>query len=88
MDENVENFLMANDVQLGKIYDEGIEQFKEGLLYVKFMVKEDKVDVIFINPEQINTLLTDNGWEEMKKRGENKRICLIQNGEKMCIVHI
>lgn len=88
MDENVEKFLLNNEDQLKKIYEEGIDKYNEGLLYIKYNKEDEKVDVIFLNVEKINAILTEKGWDEIKKRGQDKKICMIHNDGKMCIVHL
>lgn len=88
MDENLEQFFLNNEKQLKKIYEEGVENYKEGLLYIKYEIKDEKVDVIFLDNEKINLVLTEEGWKEIKDRGKDKIICMVHNGENMCIVHI
>jgi hypothetical protein len=88
MDENVEKFLLNNETQLKKIYEEGVNKYTDGLLYIKYCKDDEKVDVIFLNVEKINTIITKSGWEEIKKRGQDKKICMIHNNGKMCIVHL
>lgn len=88
MDENLEKFFLNNEAQLKKIYKEGLENYEEGLLYIKYDIKDDKIDVIFLNIDNINKVLTEEGWKEMKEKGKDKIICMVHNGEKMCIVHL
>lgn len=88
MDKNVEKFLLNNESQLIKIHEEGIQKYKEGLLYIKYSIEDEKVDVIFLDVEKIDKLLTNKGWTEIKNRAKDKKICMIHNKEQMCIVHL
>lgn len=88
MNEQLDKFLTNNIEKLEKIYNEGIEKNKEGILYINILETQNKIDVIFLNKNQINTIITQDGWEEINNRGKARKICLINNNNNICIVHL
>lgn len=88
MNQEIDNFLKTNLEQLKKIYDEGIKENEDGILLVNYLKQQDKVDVMFLNTNKVNEIITEEGWKEMKEKAKGHRICLVNNDGNIVVVHL
>lgn len=82
-------FINHNLSKLNEIYDSGMkENNNNGLLSFKCSEKDNKMDVFFMNEQQILLNISKESWENLKST--NKKIFLINDIEKnsMFIVYI
>ena len=87
---HIDEFLKGNNQKLEEIYDEGIKAFGDGFLSFKCKKSENKMDVLFLNEEQILANLPVETWENLKTSRNNKKIFLIEDFDinSMFIVYI
>lgn len=88
MNQEINDFLNTNLEQLKKIYDEGIKVNTDGLLLVNYLKQQEKVDVMFLNTNKVNEIITEEGWTKMKEKAKDHKICLINNDGNMIVVHL
>ena len=87
---HIDEFLKGNNEKLEEIYDEGIKVFGDGFLSFKCKKSENKMDVLFLNEEQILANFPKETWENLKRSRNNKKIFLIEDFDinSMFIVYI
>ena len=88
MNQEIDNFLKTNIEQLKIMYDEGIKENKDGLLLVNYLKQQEKVDVMFLNTNKVNEIITEEGWTKMKEKAKDHKICLVNNDGNMIVVHL
>lgn len=88
MNQEINDFLNTNLEQLKNIYDEGIKANKDGLLLINYLKKQEKVDVMFLNTNKVNEIITEDGWMHMKEKAKGHRICLVNNDGNIIVVHL
>ena len=76
---HIDNFLKGNNEKLNEIYDEGIKGFGDGFLSVKCKKSENKMDVLFLNEEQILANFPKETWENLKMSRNGKKLFLIED---------
>ena len=87
---HIDEFLKGNNDKLTEIYDEGIKVFGDGFLSFKCKKSENKMDVLFLNEEQILANFPKETWENLKNSRNDKKIFLIEDFDinSMFIVYI
>ena len=87
---HINDFLKGNNEKLQEIYDEGIIVFGDGFLSFKCKKSENKMDVLFLNEEQILANFPKETWENLKNSRNDKKIFLIEDFDinSMFIVYI
>ena len=83
--EYIEKFIRNNKSQLDTIYQEGINNFKIGILVLQCSEKNNKMDVQFMNEPMITELLTVESWEQLKLTIEGKQLFLVKDMDKSSI---
>ena len=83
--EYISKFINHNFHKLLEIYDEGITNFGCGVLSFKCSEKDNKMDVFFMNEEQILTNLQKESWESLKKSINDKKLFMINDLDKNSI---
>ena len=69
----ISDFIGKNMDTLLEIYDEGFKENEEGALRMVCSQKENKMDVMFLNEENIQHMITKESWEDLKNsRGDKK----------------
>ena len=86
--EFIDKFIKFNHDKLIEIYNEGINLYKEGLLYFQCDKDENKVDVFFLHREKIIEMITEETWEQLKIDAGDKKIFLIKESDNMFIIKI
>jgi hypothetical protein len=87
---HIDEFLKSNNKKLQEIYDEGIKEFSDGFISFKCKKSENKMDVLFLNEEQILANFPKDTWENLKASRGEKKIFLIEDFDinSMFIVYI
>ena len=87
---HIDEFLKGNNEKLTEIYDEGIKVLGDGFLSFKCKKSENKMDVLFLNEEQILANFPKETWENLKISRNGKKIFLIEDFDinSMFIVYI
>ena len=62
----ITKFISGNMDQLCKIYEEGLEQYPEGILGCKCSEKDNRMDIQFMNEEAILEMIKIESWEPLK----------------------
>jgi hypothetical protein len=77
----INQFIQTNKEQLLNIYVEGYEaNDKEGCLGFVCNQETNKMDVMFLNKENITTMLTADSWENLKLSiPEGKKLFLVKD---------
>jgi len=69
----ISDFIGKNMDKLLEIYDEGLKENGEGALRMICSQKENKMDVMFFNEENLQLMITKESWTDLKySRGEKK----------------
>ena len=82
--EYISNFINFNYTALVDIYDNGISDNGSGLLFFMCSEKENKMDVTFLNDENITLHLKKESWENLKK-STDKKIFMVNDLDKNSI---
>jgi len=87
---HIDEFLKSNNKKLQEIYDEGIKVLGDGFLSFKCKKSENKMDVLFLNEEQILANFPKDTWENLKTTRGHKKIFMIEDLDinSMFIVYI
>jgi len=87
---HIDEFLKSNNKKLQEIYDEGIKVLGDGFLSFKCKKSENKMDVLFLNEEQILANFPKETWENLKRTRGHKKIFMIEDLDinSMFIVYI
>ena len=70
--EYISKFINSNFTKLIEIYDNGIKENDNGLLFFICSQKENKMDVIFLNEENICNQMEKESWENLKNNTDKK----------------
>ncbi len=84
----IDKFIKFNHDKLIEIYDIGIQEYKEGLLYFKCDKENNNVDVFFLFRQKIIEMISEESWEILKKDADGKKIFLIKESNIMYILKI
>ena len=84
----IDKFIKFNHDKLIEIYDGGIEEYKEGLLYFQCDKEKNNVDVFFLYREKVIEMISEESWEMLKADADNKKVFLIKEGSNMFILKI
>lgn len=74
----ISDFINHNFTKLIEIYDNGISENNTGVLSLKCSEKDNKMDVFFMNEEQILLTLQKESWENLKN-STDKKIFLVND---------
>ena len=78
--EYITVFIKNNMEQLCKIYEEGLVSNSEGILGCICSEKDNRIDVQFMNEEQITEIITKESWIPFKETiPENKKLLMVQD---------
>ena len=77
----INKFIQTNMEQLTNIYDAGYESNdQEGCLSLVCNQETNKMDVMFLNRDNITTMLTADSWENLKLSiPEGKKLFLVKD---------
>ena len=84
----IDNFIKFNKSKLIEIYDNGINQYLSGLLYFQCDKDNNNVDVLFLEPNKIMEMISQETWEQLKIDAGDKKIFLIKESDRIFIVKI
>jgi uncharacterized protein YaaW (UPF0174 family) len=82
--EYISKFINHNFTKLIEIYDQGISENGCGVLSFKCSESENKMDVYFMNEEQILVNLQKESWENLKN-STDKKIFMVNDLDKNSI---
>ena len=74
----ISNFINTNFTKLIEIYDEGIKREGIGILCFNCSKENNKMDVFFLNEDNICKELSSESWENLKK-STDKKIFLVKD---------
>ena len=75
--EYIDIFIKNNHNQLINIHNNGLkENDDEGCLYMICKKSEDKMDVCFLNKENILLIISKETWEGIKESSENRKFII------------
>tara|TARA_B100000035_G_scaffold145272_1_gene123695 strand:- start:149 stop:442 length:294 start_codon:yes stop_codon:yes gene_type:complete len=80
----ISQFINHNFTKLIEIYDEGIKEFGTGVLSFKCSEEQNKMDVFFMNEEQILVNLQKESWENLKN-STDKKLFMVNDIDKNSI---
>ena len=76
----INTFIQGNLEQLNKIYDEGMEISSSGVLYFQCSEKENKMDVQFMNGDDMLRMINKESWEQLKSSiPESKKLFFMKD---------
>ena len=78
LDSYISDFINTNYTKLVEIYDDGIEKEGKGILCFNCSQEDNKMDVFFLNEENICKELSKESWENLKK-STDKKIFLVKD---------
>jgi hypothetical protein len=84
----IDKFIKFNHDKLIEIYDGGIEEYKEGLLYFQCDKEKNNVDVFFLYREKVIEMISEESWEMLKADALDKKVFLIKESDNMFILKI
>ena len=82
--EYINKFINFNFTKLIEIYDNGIEENDNGVLFFICSEKVNKMDVSFLNEENIYNQIEKKSWENLKN-STDKKIFMINDLDKNSI---
>ena len=83
------NFINKNIIKLEEIYNNGIKEYKNGMLGFKCSQKDNKMDVFFMNEELILNMIQKDSWEQiLYNKPENKKIFFVNDLDRNAIFMI
>ena len=87
--EYIDKFLKRNFSKLNEIFNEGLKQDNEGCLFIQYKESEEKVDVSFLNKDNIQKITTLDTWKDIKEKyNGNKYIISEIDNKRIFIVNI
>ena len=86
--EYIDKFIQFNKNKLIEIYNEGLNVYNSGLLYFKCDKDNNTVDVLFLEPQKIIEMISQESWEQLKIDAGDKKIFLIRESDRIFIVKI
>ena len=89
MDKQIHSFLENNRIQLIDIYSKEREQRGDGILQITKNVKDEKIDIIFLELNKLPKELTDD-IDKRKQLTKKTNIIFffLVNGEKSTLLQI
>ena len=84
----IDKFIKFNNDKLIEIYNIGIQEYKEGLLYFECDKEKNNVDVFFLFREKVVEMISEESWEMLKQDAGDKKIFLIKESDNMYILNI
>ena len=84
----IDKFIKFNHDKLIEIYDGGIDEYKEGLLYFQCDKEKNNVDVFFLFREKVIEMISEQSWEMLKTDARDKKVFLIKESDNMFILKI
>ena len=81
----ISDFIGKNMDKLLEIYDEGLRENDEGALRMICSQKENKMDVMFLNEENIQHMITKESWDDLKNSRGNKKLLICQDCDLIAI---
>ena len=81
----ISKFIKHNFTKLIEIYEEGIEEHVTGVLSFKCSEELDKMDVFFLNEEQILLNLQKESWENLKNSINGRKLFMVNDLDKNSI---
>jgi len=84
----IDKFIKFNHDKLIEIYDGGIEEYKEGLLYFQCDMDKNNVDVFFLFRKKVIEMISEESWEMLKTDAGDKKVFLIKESDNMFILKI
>ena len=86
--EYIDKFIQFNKNKLIEIYNEGLNIHNSGLLYFKCDKDNNTVDVLFLEPQRIIEMISQESWEQLKIDAGDKKIFFVMESDRMFIVKI
>ncbi len=86
--EYIDKFIQFNKNKLIEIYNKGLNEHNNGLLYFKCDKDNNTVDVLFLEPGKIIEIFSQEFWEQMRTNSGDKKLFLIKESDRMFIVTI
>jgi hypothetical protein len=77
----ISDFIGKNMDKLLEIYDEGLRENDEGALRMICSQKENKMDVMFLNEENIQHMITKESWGDLKNSRGNKKLIICHDSD-------
>ena len=81
----ISKFIQHNLTKLTEIYEAGIEENGVGVLSFKCSEELNKMDVFFMNEEQILTNLQKESWENLKNSINGRKLFMVNDLDKNSI---
>ena len=75
----ISDFIGQNMDKLLEIYDNGLKENGEGALRMVCSQKENKMDVMFFNEENLHLMITKESWEDLKNSRGDKKLLMCQD---------
>ena len=76
----ITNFIHNNMEQLCKIYEEGLSSNSEGILACICSEKDNRIDIQFMNNEQITEMITEESWIPFKQTiPKDKKLLMVND---------
>ena len=76
----INKFIQGNIEQLNKIYDQGMKTNECGVLCFQCSQKENKMNVQFMNDENMLQIIQKESWEQLKKSiPESKKLFFVND---------
>lgn len=84
----IQQFINFNHNKLIEIYEDGINREKEGFLYFDCNREENRVDVLFLSPENIAKIISNELWDELKNKYTNKKLFFIRENQSVFLLNL
>lgn len=75
----ISDFIGKNMDKLLEIYDNGLKENGEGALRMVCSQKENKMDVMFFNEENLQLMITKESWNDLKNSRGDKKLLICQD---------
>ena len=75
----ISDFIGKNMDKLLEIYDNGLKENGEGALRMVCSQKENKMDVMFFNEENLQLMVTKESWNDLKNSRGEKKLLMCQD---------
>lgn len=84
----IQQFINFNHNKLIEIYEDGMNREKEGFLYFDCNREENRVDVLFLSPENITKIISNKLWDELKNKYTNKKLFFIRENQSVFLLNL
>lgn len=84
----IQQFINFNHNKLIEIYEDGMNREKEGFLYFDCNREENRVDVLFLSPENITKIISNELWDELKNKYTNKKLFFIREKQSVFLLNL